>query len=55
MVWVVIAVVVIVVVAAVWIGNTVIWTKRNNNLARKSPKLIGHGGPGIDDQNHTKS
>lgn len=53
MVWVWIAVAVIVVVAAVWIGNTVVWTKRNNNLARKSPKLIGHGGPQVDENNRT--
>lgn len=55
MMWVWIAVAVIVVVAAVWIGNTVVWTKRNNNLARKSPKAFGHGGPEVDEHNRTRS
>lgn len=53
MLWVWIAVAVIVVVAAVWIGNTVVWTKRNNHLARKSPKTVGRAGPGVDEHNRT--
>jgi hypothetical protein len=51
MTWVIVAIVVIVVVAAVWIGNTVWWTRRHGNLARRSPKIVGKGGPGVDEQN----
>lgn len=51
MTWVIVAIVVIVVVAAVWIGNTVWWTKRHGNLARRSPKIVGKGGPRVDERN----
>jgi len=51
MVWVIVAIVVIAVIAIVWIGNTVWWTKRNGNLARTSPKLVGKGGPEVDEHN----
>ena len=54
MTWVIVAIVVIVVLAAVWIGNTVWWTKRNNNLARRSPRIIGKGGPKVEEQNRTR-
>jgi uncharacterized membrane protein len=53
-VWIVVAVVVLAVIAAVWIGNTVRWTKRNNNLARRSPKLFGRSGPQVDERNRTR-
>lgn len=54
MTWVIVAIVVIAVVAIVWIGNTVWWTKRNGNLARKSPKIVGKGGPEVDERNRTR-
>jgi hypothetical protein len=54
MTWVIVAIVVIAVVAAVWIGNTVRWTKRNDNLARRSPKMFGKGGPGVDEHNRSR-
>ena len=51
MTWVIVAIVVIAVIAVVWIGNTVWWTKRHGNLARRSPKIVGEGGPGVDEHN----
>lgn len=53
MIWVIVAIVVIAVIAIVWVGNTIWWTKRNNNLARRSPKLFGKGGPHVDEHNRT--
>lgn len=46
--WAIIAAVVITALVAVWIGNTIRWTRANDNLARKSPKMIGDDGPTED-------
>ncbi|WP_299960154.1 hypothetical protein [uncultured Modestobacter sp.] len=37
MTWTIVGLVLIVIILAVWIGNTVWWTKRNGTLKRKSP------------------
>lgn len=50
-VWIVVFIVIVVAIAALWIGNTVRWTKRNRNLERRSPKTFG-GNEDVDEQNH---
>ena len=40
--WGVVGAVVIVVLLAVWIGNTIWWTRRNGNLGRRSAPLVTH-------------
>lgn len=39
--WTIVFIVVAAVLIAVWIGNTIRWTKQNNTLGRKSPGLWG--------------
>lgn len=41
--WTIVFVIVVVVILAVWIGNTIRYTRANNNLGRKSPKMFGRG------------
>ncbi|WP_299951436.1 hypothetical protein [uncultured Modestobacter sp.] len=47
MTWIIVFTVLVVIIAAVWIGNTIRWTRQNNMLARKSPRLFD---PGHEDQ-----
>jgi hypothetical protein len=42
--WTIVFIVVAVLIVAVWIGNTIWWTRRNNTLGRKSPRRFGRGG-----------
>jgi len=37
MVWVIVFIVGVVLIGGFWIGNTIRWTKQNNNLKRQSP------------------
>jgi hypothetical protein len=41
--WAVVFFAVVAVVAVVWIGNTVRWTRANGNLARRSEPALGSG------------
>ncbi|MCO7219058.1 hypothetical protein [Klenkia sp. PcliD-1-E] len=41
--WAVVFFAVVAVVAAVWIGNTIRWTRANGNLARRSEPALGPG------------
>ncbi|WP_336027231.1 hypothetical protein [Geodermatophilus sp. FMUSA9-8] len=52
-IWIVVAVVAIAAVYGVWIGNTVRWTKRNGNLARRSPGIFGRSDE-VDEFNRTR-
>ena len=40
-IWIVVSVVAIAAVYGVWIANTVRWTRRHGNLARRSPRMFG--------------
>ena len=51
-IWIVVAVVAIAAVYGVWIGNTVRWTRRNGNLARRSPRMFGS--EDVDEFNRTR-
>ncbi|SCX44197.1 hypothetical protein SAMN03159343_1373 [Klenkia marina] len=41
--WAVVFFAVVAVVAAVWVGNTLRWTRANDNLARRGTKAVGRG------------
>ncbi|MGR7026895.1 hypothetical protein [Geodermatophilus sp. URMC 62] len=51
-IWIVVAVVAIAAVYGVWIGNTVRWTKRNDNLRRRSPRAFNRDD--VDHLNHRR-
>jgi hypothetical protein len=51
--WIVVGVVVIAVVLLAWIANAYRLAKRNRNVARRSPTILGNGGPDVDGQNRS--
>jgi hypothetical protein len=51
--WIVVGVVVIAVVLLAWIANAYRLAKKNRNVDRRSPTVLGNGGPEIDEQNRS--
>lgn len=52
-VWTVIAIVLIALLLVGWIANSARLARKNKNLARRSPKVFGKGGPEVGEDNRT--
>jgi len=51
--WIIVGVVVIAVILLAWIANAYRLAKKNRNVNRQSPTVLGGRGPEVDEQNRS--